>query len=103
MPILARAATRNDLENYANDLRKKADNEDDDIDFDLLGDEDKGTFHDAIKEIEDFLLEHPHASAQDIGDKKDEVKRRVDPIIKRAKAKKDLVDYASTMRDRLNN
>ena len=101
-PILARAQTRNDLENYAHDLRKKI-NDDDDMMFDLLGDEDKGTLLDAIREIEDYLLEHPHATAQDLQDKLDETKKRVDPILAKAKAKKDLLDYVAVARDRLNN
>ncbi|KAG2381860.1 hypothetical protein C9374_005652 [Naegleria lovaniensis] len=102
-PILARAKTRNDLENYAHDLRKKASGEDEEMEFDLLGDEDKRNVHDAIREIEDYLLEHPHATAQDYEDKLQEAKKRVDPILKKARAKKELLEYASGMRDRLQN
>ncbi|KAF0976163.1 hypothetical protein FDP41_004838 [Naegleria fowleri] len=104
-PILARAKTRNDLENYAHDLRKKASGEEDEgLDYDLLlGDEDKRNLHDAIREVEDYLLEHPHATAQDYEDKLQETKKRIEPILKKARAKKELLDYASGMRDRVQN
>ncbi|KAL9651896.1 hypothetical protein ABK040_000242 [Willaertia magna] len=101
-PILARANNRQELENYSHNLRKKI-SDDEDMLFDLLGDEDKGTLHDTLKDIDDFLSEHPNATATELEEKLEEAKKRIDPVLEKAKKKKELLDYASNMRDRINN
>lgn len=108
-PVLERAEKRAALSDYAGDLRGKlggalgAGNDVDfGGDFDDLSYEDRKAIDDQTRAIQDWLSTKPNATAKDISDKQSDIKKNLDPIVKKAELRNELKDMANTINDKVN-
>jgi hypothetical protein len=99
-PIISRVEALNDLEKFKNDIRKRMQDDDDDIN--KLSKKDLKKINDCLNEIDDWIQENPNATSKEIEEERERQRERLKPILSKAKARADLEDYATDMRKKLN-
>jgi len=97
-PIINRADALNELEKYTNDLKKRLQDDDDDIN--KLSKKDLKRIQDSIDQLEDWMDKNPNATADEINAEKERQRGIIDPILSKAKKRADLEDYVNDMRKR---
>jgi len=100
-PLLNKASKLRDLSEYGNNMRKRLDK--DDLLSDMLSDQDKKAIRDATDELENWLKNNPNATAEEIDEKRRELEKKLEPIIKKAKKRKDFTEYIGGLRERIND
>jgi molecular chaperone DnaK (HSP70) len=59
----------------------------------MLSDKDKKKIKDVTDDLDKWIKNNPNASEKDIEDKKKEVEKQLEPIIKKAKKRKDFSEF----------
>jgi len=95
-PIISRAEAKIDLEKYANNAKKRMEDENDLNNY--LTDKEKKIIDNATKDVLNFLKENPDATKSEIEKKKKLIFDKIDPILTRADAEKKLEDAAKNLK-----
>jgi molecular chaperone DnaK (HSP70) len=99
-PIIERAEAKAELNNFAEDLKNKLNDEADPLY--KLSKKDKGVVKDQIMDIKDWIKENPKAKPEEIRKKKDTEEEKIKPLLNRATKRANLEDYGNQMRRRLD-
>jgi len=86
------------LDDKASKLRNRIGDENDVLSN--LNSKEKKSVLDATKEVLDWIKKNPNASKKDIEEKEKLLNEKVDPIVQKAEAKGDLVNYAKALKSR---
>jgi len=101
-PILSRAEAQFQLDNYTNNLKKRINDEDDELNKNLTLEE-NNKINNEINKVLDWLEKNPNATTEEFLNKKKELEQIIDPIISRAEAKIDLEKYANNAKKRMED
>ncbi|KAL0477801.1 hypothetical protein AKO1_013824, partial [Acrasis kona] len=101
-PILSRASERNQLEQYAHQIKKRMDDEDDDF-CDLLNDQDVDLINEATKNALDHLKDHPLVTEDQLKEQLNKLKKTVQPVVDRAEKRDELTKAANQLRKRVHD
>jgi len=96
-----KALAERDLGDFARNIRKRVDDEDDSLSG--LSAEDKKKILDASQELEEWLKKNPNATAEEIDKKKKEIENKIKDIVDKADKKKELEDKSKELRNRAHN
>jgi len=93
-PLLSRAEKMSELDSYAKDLKKRSD------DQKFLTTKERKILDDALEELNEWIKNNPDAKKEDIEKKRKEIMDRIEPLLSRASAMKDLDDYGTNLKKR---
>jgi len=83
-----------ELDSYAKDLKKRSD------DQKFLTTKERKILDDALEELNEWIKNNPDAKKEDIEKKRKEIMDRIEPLLSRASAMKDLDDYGTNLKKR---
>jgi len=81
-----------ELDSYAKDLKKRSD------DQKFLTTKERKILDDALEELNEWIKNNPDAKKEDIEKKRKEIMDRIEPLLSRASAMKDLDDYGTNLK-----
>jgi len=100
-PTISRADAEKKLDEYCTNLRNKIADENDALN--KLNSNEKKQIMDATKEGLDWIKKNPNASKEEIDKKLGDLKTKIDPIVERAEARSDLVNFSKALKSRSND
>jgi len=100
IPIISKAEQRKIADDYVSQMRNKMEN--DEKMLSKLNDKEKKKILDALTDLEKFL-QNKEATKDQIKNKLKQTQDIVDPLVDKAEAQANLLEYVSNLKKRVNN